>query len=70
MHTRHLLYGKDVKVVAKVAVGGLRLPKVKVKQNEETWIQRKIFDASHSGHWRWIFRCNEVSQVRSTCQEG
>lgn len=37
---RHLLYGKDVQVVAGVAVGGLRLPKVKVGKMEETWIQR------------------------------
>ena len=39
---RQLLYGKDVQVVAGVAIGGLRLPKVKVAKKEETWIFRCI----------------------------
>ena len=54
MHTRgypplarQLLYGKDVQVVAGVAIGGLRLPKVKVAKKEETWIFRCI-------QWSWI----------------
>lgn len=33
---RQLLYGKDVQVVAGVAIGGLRLPKVKVAKKEES----------------------------------